>query len=208
MIRAAAFRSSKDDDGTVTLRFYHRDFPPAPARRRLGHDQTAHYPGVSFEQPREVGMLQVGFARPEESNAGVGGSVTGVALVWYEGLTPTDLQRFAWARWIRVADAIARDAHPRLGPGGFPEDPVTLAHLELKGIKVVPPAKRPGRRGHSPEFYEQIAAQYRSLVLQGERAPTNRIAKEGTYSRHTVAGWVRKARELGHLPPARRGRAG
>ena len=47
-----------------------------------------------------------------------------------------------------------------------------------------------------------------ALRAEGARDPTARIAREMVYSRNTVAGWVRRARELGLLPPARRGRAG
>jgi hypothetical protein len=61
--------------------------------------------------------------------------------------------------------------------------------------------KRPGRKGHPRSFYERIAARYTALLPE-VRSPTRRIAAEEFVSVNTAAGWIRKARGLGLLPPA------
>ena len=71
-----------------------------------------------------------------------------------------------------------------------------------------PIPQRPGRRGHSDDHYVAVAERYRQLRALGSASPTATIARERKVSRHTVAGWVSKARDRGHLPPARPGRAG
>ncbi len=68
--------------------------------------------------------------------------------------------------------------------------------------------RRPGRRGHTGDHYQKVADAYKALMATGETAPNKRIAEEWGYSRNTVAGWVRMARQLGFLGPAHQGRAG
>lgn len=62
--------------------------------------------------------------------------------------------------------------------------------------------KRPGRRGHHPDFLDAIANRYRELRAQGERAPVKQIAIERGVSRNTAAGWIRQARQRVLLRPA------
>lgn len=129
-----------------------------------------------------------------------GGRPTRVAEVGLVGqhLTPTELQRFPWRRWMDVADAIARS-------GGKDYRKVRPAVRKDKGL---PPA-RPGRAGHDRSHYERVAQRYEQLRQAGNVSnPTAKIADEWGYSRNTVAGWVRRCRELELLPPGRRGRAG
>jgi hypothetical protein len=138
------------------------------------------------------------------------GRAISVGLRYADGLMPTDLQRFPWATFLALADAADR---------GLRADPLSdeAEHLsettwaQLKGTRLRKPkkdAKRPGRRGHPPEHYLSVANRYQELRSQGMTNPTATIAMESHVSRHTVAGWVRGARDRDYLPPARPGRAG
>ena len=129
-----------------------------------------------------------------------GGHPTSVAEVALVGrrLTSSELQRFPWRRWMEVADAIARS-------GGKDYRKVKPALRKDKGL----PPLRPGRAGHDRSHYERVAQRYEQLRQAGSVSnPTAKIADEWGYSRNTVAGWVRRCRELELLPPGRRGRAG
>ena len=75
--------------------------------------------------------------------------------------------------------------------------------------------KRRGRRGHGPEHYRTVADVYAAALAEG-RAPTQAVAEhfggermqhvKGGWSNYPVAAkWVRNARRLGLLPPARKG---
>jgi len=138
-------------------------------------------------------------------------------------MTPSRLQRFPWARCLRVVEAFVRNPGPLYPPVGPDQRKAREAyHAEWGQVAAEidqaineamhgqkPKVKRrPGRHGHPPEHYERVADAYKVLIATGEPAPNKRIADDWGYSRNTVAGWVRKARQLGYLPPARRGRAG
>lgn len=60
----------------------------------------------------------------------------------------------------------------------------------------------------SEAFYRALAAAYLSQVQEGVRTPARAIADTTGAPINTVRGWIHRARELGHLPPARRGAAG
>lgn len=62
-----------------------------------------------------------------------------------------------------------------------------------------------GRRGHPPEFYEEVAALYRA---SGAIKPVKRIAEHFVVEDATARRWVRRARELGFLGKAIPGKAG
>jgi len=155
--------------------------------------------------------------------------------VWSEegGLTSSELQRLAWSRWLATADSTVR--RPRISymaptergqgqsdpdrwylPPGSPErtDEGRNVYSLLFGDSFQPspvPApeeSRPGRRGHPRDHYVRIAKRYLQLRSEGRKDPTAQIAREMGYSRSTVAGWVRRARALGLLPTARRGKPG
>jgi hypothetical protein len=188
------------EDGAVVLRFHaHQEF------RGLNRRHT-YAPAYSGNQPY-VGSLTVWFRRADPSDpASPPIAVEAVSLWEPDGITPTELQRFAWSRWLTVADAIARDADAAPAK-------VTRAIYEEHGAPL-PSGKRPGRKGRPPEFYEQIATRYKELRAAGERSPTKAIVEElrrsqnEWVSRNTVAGWIKRARELGYLQPGRRGRPG
>jgi hypothetical protein len=57
------------------------------------------------------------------------------------------------------------------------------------------------------EFYEELAKVYEGFV-GNKVAPAPAIAQGARVSVRTVHGWISEARRRGHLPPARRGRAG
>jgi hypothetical protein len=60
----------------------------------------------------------------------------------------------------------------------------------------------------SERFYHDVAAAYLSQVKNGVRRPALAISTTTGAPPATVRGWIRRARELGYLPPARRGAAG
>ena len=143
-----------------------------------------------------VGELSIRFAGTPDGDIG---DVESVELKRRDGLTPSILQRFPWDHWITASDAYVR--HGSTAAVGLA--PATKATNALRETG------RPGRKGHPPEFYERIARRYVDLRVSGDRHPVKTIADEEGQSRNTAAGWVKKARELGHLPKARRtGKAG
>ncbi len=186
-------------------------------RRRLPPPPWAAQQAVSIPEPdTELATLEVWFHRadPEDLKSEPVG-ISGVSLWVRDGLNPSDLKRFAWASWLPIAEAVARtggDISSALWRSDDGFDPKTVqglasrAYYDAWGLKYK--KRRPGRKGHEPEFYEQVAKRYLELLSQGVRSPTQTIAHETNYSRDTVAGWVGRARQLGFLPPARRGRAG
>jgi hypothetical protein len=118
-------------------------------------------------------------------------------------ITPTELRRFPWDRWLWLADFNIRDPFMHSG---------SVAHVPKndmaprKAPKPEPAPGRPGRRGHPDEHYRDVAERYRQLRSEGVTNPTATIAAERFANHNTVAGWLRGARERGYLPPGRRGR--
>jgi hypothetical protein len=197
------------EDGSVVLRFV--DAKPLYRRRIRGVPWEPVAPTPPPEH--DVAVLAVRFDR--EDAAAPPTRITGISL-WLEGgVNANEINRFGWKRWLAVADAIARTGgdigHPSWRSDD-PADPSTIsgkitraAYADL-GVPI--PTRRPGRKGHPLEFYEEVARRYVQLRAEGATNPTQRIAKERHFSRDTVAGWVRRARQLGYLPKAREGRAG
>ncbi|WP_406469066.1 hypothetical protein OH738_18175 [Streptomyces hirsutus] len=60
----------------------------------------------------------------------------------------------------------------------------------------------------SDEFLRDLATMYRWLVATGVTAPAPQIAEQTGAPVGTVRRWVAAARQKGHLPPGRPGRAG
>jgi hypothetical protein len=168
--------------------------------------------GVRPRHHKPLGELQVWFANVNEGSTDWHG-VSAVKLTSAEPLTPTKLQRFPWAKMLAVADAGLRqlEAVPR-GQGEEADDAAWKALRRAFGDDFGNPdqqrRRRPGRRGHPDEFYQAVAKRYVELRAQGVTDPTNRIAREKSYNRSTVAGWVSTARKKDYLPPPRRGRPG
>ena len=140
------------------------------------------------------------------------GSVIAVRLTSARPLTPSGLQRFAWKRWLTVADAFHRWASADLDDPWSPEsievdDAMDFAAKgrRLRRQKVV---RRPGRRGHPESHYREVAQRYKELRAAGVANPTETIARERNVNRNTVAGWLRTTRQRGFLLPARPGRPG
>jgi hypothetical protein len=135
-----------------------------------------------------------------------------VQLSLPDGLKAKDLSTFAWSRFLAIADAARRrnEAGMDMPPISMDRELSDLVEVAMgrKRSRRVIPGSRPGRRGHPDEHYEEIAARYTAMVLQGERYPTKRLSEHYHVSRSTAAGWVRGARERGLLERARPGRAG
>lgn len=70
------------------------------------------------------------------------------------------------------------------------------------------PRTRPGPKGHSLEFYEGVAEDYRRALIEAPHAPMVWLAEGRNYSRVQMARLVREARRVGVLGPAPKGRAG
>lgn len=209
--RPSAVQHEVTEDGWVTLTFLGTE-----PRSRVPHRRHQPWDPSGVVPARVVGQLSVRYARedPDDPTSDLTDPKQ-VDLYLPGGVTPTEIRRFAWARWLDVADVIVRLPDSERDPSWFQPEPLAgTAGGKLKraiyaeaGVKINMRG-RPGRKGHPREFYEVIAKRYRELLEQGVRSPTKTIAQEYRYSRDTAAGWVRRARELGFLPPARKGRAG
>lgn len=195
----------------MILTFLNSD-PPG----RVPHLRHQPWEPMGLVPARVVGQLGAHFARedPDDPSSPLT-SIDQIDLHLPGGVTPTDIRRFAWARWLEVADVIARLPDPDRDPSWFqPEPPASTAGGKLKraiyaeaGVRFNMRG-RPGRKGYGLDFYQDVAQRYTELLKAGSRSPTKTIARERGYSRDTVAGWVRRARELNYLPKARKGRAG
>lgn len=127
-------------------------------------------------------------------------------------LTPNDLRRIPLDRLAHAAaslltgDVLARLTEP--GPSGFRHpEPAENA-----------PSNRPGRRGHTPEFYARIAELWHAAqdptrnvrglsihrYISAEMTPT--IGRR--VSENAVKSWLRRTRELGLLTADDRARGG
>jgi hypothetical protein len=139
-----------------------------------------------------------------------GGQVATVRLTLPDGLRPSTLSRFPWARWLAVADAAGRYAGPADGDS-LVFDPLDAAVEAVREGRRPPRSQgegKPGRRGHPDRHYADVAQRYVELRGKGVRNPTATIAEERSVNRNTVAGWLRGARKRGFLPTARPGKAG
>jgi hypothetical protein len=137
--------------------------------------------------------------------------VLGVMLVLPDGLTPTKLQRFAWAKWLAVADTSRRAV--RVTNMEELNDVVQMSdaiHAATHGVR--PPrgvvGTKKGRRGHPDEHYQRIAHRYQELRMGGDLSPAKTIAIEESFNVNTVRTWISTARKRHFLPPGRPGRAG
>jgi hypothetical protein len=173
-----------EDDGTLVRISLRRGRPPSK-------QAAARDPRAAFSTGEEVAEVVFRFHGTDGPELG---SVRQASLSMNEGITPTALARFPWDKWLTAADAYARRrSTDELG------EAIRQANRA---------AARPGRRGHPPSFFAGVAKRYDELRGDGERAPVAVIATEQKVSRNTAAGWVKRCRELGLLPPARPGRAG
>jgi len=68
--------------------------------------------------------------------------------------------------------------------------------------------RRPGRRGHAPEFLARVAHVYAFAVERGEKGVVNTIARSENVTPGTVHGWIQTARRRGYLTAAPKGRQG
>lgn len=97
-------------------------------------------------------------------------------------LAPSDFRWLPWSRMIRTA----RNQR-------WPQQP-------LYGLERGHPRGRPPL---SEQFYATVAADYRAHCAAGSRRPSAAVAAERGANVNTVAGWVRRARQRGYLPPGR-----
>ncbi len=137
--------------------------------------------------------------------------IRSVSLTMPGRITPSELRKFPWDRWLRAADTFFRDPELRALHAvndARQEHLFKAAAAPAKGAKPVAAPGRPGRRGHPDSHYQAVAKRYMQLVSTGVRNPTATIAGEWRVNHNTVAGWLRVARERKYLPPARAGKPG
>jgi hypothetical protein len=169
------------------------NFNPAPQKRSRSFRLSP--------QRHEGPYLEVRYAPSEQ---GIG-PPRDVRLMHPDGVHAADLRRFAWSRWLQVADA-----HMRLR-NNFSIDALGAAQRAGEAVakaagKPVTP-RRPGRKGHPDSHYQWVADRYQELVLSGSRNPVTTIATEKQHSRSAAAAWVATCRKRNLLGPAERGRA-
>lgn len=72
------------------------------------------------------------------------------------------------------------------------------------------PAREPLTRpdGTDPDAFSRRVAQAYTAAVESTGAPAKALADEAGVPVTTVHRWIREARQRGHLPPARKGRAG
>ena len=68
------------------------------------------------------------------------------------------------------------------------------------------PLQRPD--GTDPDAFSRTVADAYNAAVRETSAPAKALADEAGVPRTTVHRWIREARQRGHLPPARKGRAG
>lgn len=83
-----------------------------------------------------------------------------------------------------------------------------VAITEIKKILAARPGKVAKHRNFPDDFFDQVALAYKSAIGLGDVAPSLTIARFTKTPLPTVKGWVRRTRQHGALPPARRGAAG
>lgn len=152
-----------------------------------------------WHDPYEPGRLVATLAVDFDDD----GRVIGAHLT-KPGLTGSELARFPWSRWIGAATHF-RKAHLSLA---LEQGTLNVVDGVLAAGLHEQRQRRPGRAGHGRDFYEVLAERYSALAAEGVRNPvqtlTDEAADRGEHiSRDTVAGWVKRARELGLLPPGR-----
>lgn len=99
-----------------------------------------------------------------------------------------------------------------------PVDAALAAYLEqtehrwLNWSRTLPaaPAREPLSRpdGTDPDAFSRRVAQAYMAAVESTGAPAKALAEEAGVPVTTVHRWIREARQRGHLPPARKGRAG
>jgi hypothetical protein len=125
-------------------------------------------------------------------------AISEVRYITPDGSTPSDIGRFGWQRWLPITHAAA-SWHAIGDDAG---DAMTRAGTRALRAEGLPRTGRPGRKGHPPQFYKRIADRYRALRAKGIHNPRVVIARETNSSVDTVAKWIKRARDLGYIPPS------
>ena len=116
--------------------------------------------------------------------------------------------------WAEVGPDLRRAARhfATAWSGAVPQGPLPEVNLpepepdpDLSAVLEVPHATPSDP--YPDEFFEQVAAVYRRLV-PWVRSPAALIADANGVKITTVHRWVKVARQRGHLPPVRQGKAG
>ena len=127
-------------------------------------------------------------------------------------LTPSELARLSWAKWLKAAETIYRTPRPSIGT---PDGADVLERLRLGeeqwseySRQIQAAMGRSGRRGLPRSHYERVAQMYLALVADGERAPVKKLAESLGANYHTVSRWIRTARKMEILSDGQQGRSG
>jgi len=163
--------------------------------------------------------LEVTFERPDATDPG---GITAVTMTSQRAdIRAGMLSRFAWAQWLRVAEATIRNPGPDTPPMTLGEGDIfdqmrqweeahTAARAKIQAAvkRALKRTPHPGRAGRPDSFYEHVGELYTALLRDGHPDPTERLALQLGVSRNTISGWLRRARDRALLPEARPGRAG
>ena len=119
-------------------------------------------------------------------------------------ISATSLRRFPVGRLMeesrRSHEALAQWAAEAVP--GRREEQLADARLWEKSR-----AGRSGPKGYGAEHFVEVATIYQREALLG-RKPTQAVARHFVVSKSAAAKWVAKARTMGLLPPAQKGKAG
>lgn len=154
-----------------------------------------------------IARLEVTFGNDSSGQRGVTG-------VWLKSedksLTGSELNRFAWTRWLKAAQTI----DDMSAPSGITSGEVTARIDAFReewtryDEDIQAAIGHPGRGGHGDAHYKLIAKLYQRLVEEGEPHPIKSIATRYGANRNTVSGWIQRARRHGYLPEGKTGKAG
>src|SRR5680860_316800 len=109
-----------------------------------------------------------------------------------------------------LADELV-DAEAALAADVLPDSVADDYGVEARDELRLRPAaahKPKGRTPYDDSHYREVAQMYLRAYSSGAGNPTQQVAEQWPTSRASAARWVARARQLGHLPPAVRGKAG
>ena len=133
-------------------------------------------------------------------------------------LTPTEIARFPWSRWLKLTElhalagtsVLSVDASMFELSGREPADTASGRKAKAATDRAVRTQagerSRPGRKGWEPGFYEEVARRWGELRLLADPHPASTIATERGYSINTVNGWLKVCRARNLMPKSTRGR--
>lgn len=191
-----------------------RQVPLARAEGLVNVPDLREYILARLDEPEGAGFDrtdQVVEGGPLEAYAGTaGGSGTAFPPQVVRGGGASAAQRLAGmaagrrGRFFTVPPAAAgRRIEVELTDTVTATDSLTVTRSGRPRAKLRVPTTNP----KPPKFYEEVARAYRELAAEGNR-PAVELAEANGVPLSTAHRWVKRARELGFLPPGQKGRRG